>query len=282
MECDEFKLREGLTFHNGDPFTAEDVLFSFQRYHGGTATQLHEKVQTVEILDPYRIRFTLKEPWPDFMTFYGTLASGAGWIVPKQYLEKVGVEQFKQQPVGLGPYKIISHKPGVEIIAEANTTYWRKVPEVKRLVFTSVPDEATRLAMLKRGEADIAYALQGQIAEEAQRTPSLQLVPVMLGAIWWLDFPEQWDQQSPWHDPRVRLAASLAMDRQALNEAEMLGHSRLSGAVVPPEYEFALELPTPAYDPARAKQLLADAGYPQGFDAGELTPIAPYFRWRSR
>ena len=273
----EFQLRQGLTFHNGDPFTAEDVLFSFQRYHGGTAKDLHEKVQSVEILDPYRIRFTLKAPWPDFMTFYGTIASGAGWIVPKHYLEKVGVDAFKQQPVGLGPYKIVSHKPGVEIIAEANTSYWRKVPDVKRLVFTSVPDETTRLAMLKRGEADITYALQGQVAEEARQTPHVQLIPVMLGAIWWLDFPEQWDPKSPWHDLRVRQAAGLAIDRQALNEAEMLGHSRLSGAVVPPEYEFALELPPPEYNPARAKQLLQEAGYPQGFDAGELTPIAPYF-----
>jgi len=75
----------------------------------------------------------------------------------------------------------------------------------------------------------------------------------------------------------VRQAASLAIDRQALNEAEMLGHSRLSGAVVPPEYEFALELPPPEYNPERAKQFLKEAGYPQGFDAGELTPIAPYF-----
>jgi peptide/nickel transport system substrate-binding protein len=231
----EFKLRQGLTFHNGDPFTAEDVLFSFQRYHGGTAKDLHEKVKSVAMLDPYRIRFTLKEPWPDFMTFYGTTASGAGWIVPKKYLEKVGVDAFKQQPVGLGPYKIISHKPGVEIVAEANTAYWRKVPEVKRLVFTSVPDETTRLAMLKRGEADITYALQGPIAEEARQTLALQIRPVMLGAIWWLDFPEQWDAKSPWHDQQVRQAASLAIDRQALNEAEMLGHSRLSGAVVPPE-----------------------------------------------
>ena len=273
----EFKLRQGLTFHNGDPFTADDVAFSFQRYHGGTAKELHDKVKSVDILDPYRIRFTLTAPWPDFMTFYGTIASGAGWIVPKRYLEKVGIDAFRQQPVGLGPYKIVSHKPGVEIIAEAHTAYWRKVPEVKRLVFTSVPDETTRLAMLKRGEADITYALQGQVAEEARKTPTLRIQPVMLGAIWWLDFPEQWDPKSPWHDQRVRQAASLAIDRQALNEAEMLGQSRLSGAVVPPEYEFSLELPTPEYNPERAKQLLKEAGYPQGFDAGELTPIAPYF-----
>ena len=93
------------------------MLFSFQRYHGGTAKDLHEKVKSVDILDPYHMRFTLKVPWPDFMTFYGTIASGAGWIVPKQYLEKVGVDAFKQHPVGLGPYKIVSHKPGVEIIA---------------------------------------------------------------------------------------------------------------------------------------------------------------------
>jgi ABC-type transport system substrate-binding protein len=97
--------------------------------------------------------------------------------------EKVGVDAFKQHPVGLGPYKIVSHKPGVEIIAEANTSYWRKMPEVKRLVFTSVPEETTRLAMLKRGEADITYALQGQVAEEARQTTNVQIIPVMLGAI---------------------------------------------------------------------------------------------------
>src|SRR5215813_11784961 len=105
----EFKLREGLKFHNGDPFTAEDVKFSFYRAKGSKI--LHDKVREVTIVDPYRIRFTLHDPWPDFMTFYGTLVSGAAWVVPKKYVERVGEDGFRKQPIGLGPYKFVSHMP---------------------------------------------------------------------------------------------------------------------------------------------------------------------------
>ena len=98
----EFKLREGLKFHNGDPFTAEDVKFSFQRYK---LNILQEKVRDV-IVDPYRVRFHLHRPWPDFMTYYGTLASAAGWIVPKKYIEQVGDDGFKKHPIGLGPISL--------------------------------------------------------------------------------------------------------------------------------------------------------------------------------
>src|SRR5438477_183578 len=152
----EFKLREGLKFHNGDPFTAEDVKFSFLRYK---LNILQEKVREVEIVDPYRVRFHLHRPWPDFMAYYGTLASGAGWIVPKKYIEQVGDDGFKKHPIGLGPYKFVSHTPGIELVMEAVEHYWRKVPHVKRLVFKSVPEPATRLALLKTGGVDIAYDL---------------------------------------------------------------------------------------------------------------------------
>src|SRR6184192_4246124 len=162
----EFKLREGLRFHNGDPFTAEDVKWSFQRAKG--AKLLHEKVREVVIADPYRVRFHLHEPWPDFMTFYGTLATGAGWIMPKKYVEQVGNEGFKKHPVGLGPYKFVSHTPGIELVMEAFEGYWRKMPSVKRLVYKSVPDPVTRLAMLKRGEVDLAYLLDAPQAQEVR------------------------------------------------------------------------------------------------------------------
>src|SRR5262249_18712798 len=95
----DFKLREGLKFHNGDPFTAEDVKFSFQRYRGASAKLLHERVRAVEIIDPHRVRFVLNKPWPDFLAFYATPATGAAWIVPKQYIEKVGEEGFRRHPV---------------------------------------------------------------------------------------------------------------------------------------------------------------------------------------
>src|SRR5262245_1882508 len=99
----EFVLRRGVKFHNGEPVTAEDVKFSFERYRGSANKALKERVATVETPDPGRVRFRLKQPWPDFVMFYST-ATGAGWIVPKKYVEKVGDDGFKKAPIGAGPY----------------------------------------------------------------------------------------------------------------------------------------------------------------------------------
>ena len=271
----EFKLREGLKFHNGDPFTAEDVRFSFYRAKGYKI--LKDKVRDVEIAGPHRVRFHLHEPWPDFMTFYGTLVSGAGWIVPKKYVEQVGDEGFKKHPIGLGPYKFVSHTPGVELVLEAFEGYWRKTPSVKRLVMKSVPESTTRVAMLKRGEIDIAYLLEVPQAEEVKRDPNLKLAFTGGVANFYIDFFDMWDPKSPWHDQRVRLAASHAIDRKALNAAETLGASRLNGGFVPKNLEFGLQIEPHAYDPAKAKKLLAEAGYPNGFDGGDFHSAPPYY-----
>jgi peptide/nickel transport system substrate-binding protein len=114
------------------------------------------------------------------------------------------------------------------------------------------------------------------IAGDLKRTPGIKVVGPLIYGVYWLDFLDQWDPKSPWHDQRVRMAANLAIDRNALNEAEMLGLGRPRGSFVPPTFEYALQLNPPPYDPKRAKQLLAEAGYPNGFDAGDLTPLPPY------
>lgn len=272
----EFVLRKGVKFHSGDPVTAEDVKFSFERYKGAAAKLLKEKVKEVQIVDPGRVRFHLTEPWADFMTFYGTSASGAAWIVPKRYVEKVGDDGFKKAPVGAGPYKVISFTPGIELVLEAFEGYWRKVPSVKRLVLRTITEEATRAAALKKGEVDIAYLLTGPIAEEVRRTSGLKLVAPALPAVFWLDFLDQWDPKSPWHDRRVRLAANLAIDRRAINDAETLGFSRLTGSLIPRDFDYALPIEALAHDPRRARQLLAEAGYLKGFDAGDFYPFPPY------
>ena len=271
----EFVLRAGAKFHNGEPVTAEDVKFSFERYRGGAAKILKDNVKDVQALDARRLRFVFREPWPDFPAFFGTFVASAGWVVPKRYFEQVGEEGFRQAPVGAGPYKFVSFKPGVELVLEAFDGYWRKVPSIKRLVFRSLPDETTRAAALKSGEVDVAFLLSGPTADDVKKTPGLRLVAPLLG-IFWLDFPDQWDPKSPWADRRVRLAASLAIDRDALNQAETLGLSRPTGSLVPRDFEFALPFDPHPYDPKRAKQLLVEAGYPNGFDGGELTPFAPY------
>src|SRR5712692_133713 len=273
----EFVLRKGVKFHNGEPVTGEDVKFSFDRYKGAGAKLLKEKVREVTVVGPGRVSFHLKEPWPDFMTFYGTSATGAAWIVPKKYVEKVGDDGFKKAPIGAGPYRVVSFTPGVDLVMEAFEGYWRKVPSVKRLVFRSMPDETTRAAALKAGDVDIVYLLSGPTAADVKRTPGLRLAAARPPGVAFLDLPEQWDPKSPWHDRRVRLAASYALDRNALNEAETLGLSRPTGALIPRVLEFARAYDPPAYDPAQAKKLLAEAGYPNGFDAGDLTPFPPFF-----
>jgi peptide/nickel transport system substrate-binding protein len=264
----EFVVRKGARFHNGDPVTAEDVKFSFERYRGTASRTLKERVVAVEAPDPSRVRFRLKQPWPDFLTFYAS-ATGAGWIVPKKYVEKVGDEGFKKAPVGAGPYKFVSFTPGVELVVEAFDQYWRKTPAVKRLVFRVISDEATRLAALKRGEVDIVYSVRGELAEELQRTPGLTLKPAVIQGTFWVYFADQWDSKSPWHDRRLRLATSLAIDRPSINQALTLGHSRINGSIIPSTFDFFWPPPPPVFNAARAKQLLAEAGYPNGLDAGE-------------
>ena len=272
----EFVLRPGVKFHNGDPVTTEDVKFSFDRYKGAGATLMKARMASVDIVDTHRIRFRLKQPWADFMTFFGTPATGAAWIVPKKYIEKVGDDGFKKAPIGAGPYRFVSFQPGIELVLEAYEQYWRKTPAVKRLVFKSVPDESTRLAMLKRNEADIAYSIRGALAEEIRRTPGLTLKSTGGAFTEWITFLDQWDPKSPWADRRVRLAANYAIDRKSLNEAEYLGLSKVTATIIPSGFEFSWSPPTYAHDPQKAKQLLAEAGYPNGFDAGLISADTVY------
>ena len=194
-------------------------------------------------------------------------------MVPRKYLEQVGDDGFKRHPVGLGLYRFVRSDPGVELVLEANERYWRKVPSIKRLIFKGVPESPTRLAMLKTGEVDIAYLMYREEAHAIQKDPALRLVRSMPPVTWYADFPEQWDPKSPWHDKRARLAVNYAIDKQAINEVERMRLGRLTGSIIPRGLDFALPLAPLPYDPAQAKRLLAEAGYPSGFDAGDLTPL---------
>jgi peptide/nickel transport system substrate-binding protein len=142
-------------------------------------------------------------------------------------------------------------------------------------VLKSVPEASTRLAMLKNQEADVTYAIYGTLAEEVQRDKTLKLEPTLAGTEWGI-FVDMYDPKSPWHDKRVRLAANHAVNRQALNEAETLGYSKLMGGIIPDTFDFALSLEPYGYDPQKAKALLAAAGFPRGFDAGEYSCDAVY------
>jgi len=139
-----------------------------------------------------------------------------------------------------------------------------------------VPDETTRLAALKQGEIDIAYSIRGELAQELKTTPGLSLKSTVLQAPNWIYFPEQWDPKSPWHDVRVRQAANLALNRDQMNEALFLGGCNINNSIIPHSFEYYWQPPPAVYDPAKAKELLAAAGFPNGFDAGSFTVDSSY------
>jgi peptide/nickel transport system substrate-binding protein len=269
----EFKLRRGLKFHNGDALTTDDVKWSFERYQGAGARELRARVNHIEVVDASVLRFHLRQPWPDFMTFYGTTATASGIVLPRKYFEQVGADAFRQRPVGVGPYKFVSHRPGIDVTLEANPGYWRRVPNIKRLTMKSVPDSTTRLAMLKSGETDIAFILDGPEAEAVTKDPRLQLVDTRHASIFWIEFADQWDPKSPWSDKRLRQAVNYALDRKTTNEAACIGYCPPAGVIVPRVMDFALQVPPHPYDPQKAKQLLAEAGFPKGIDAGDFVAI---------
>ncbi len=260
-----FTLRKGIKFHNGEPVTPQDVKFSYENYRGAKADVFKKKTERVEIVDDRTIRFLFKEPFLDFAILFGTAnVAGAGWVVPEKYYRQVGADAFKQKPIGAGPYRLVRHEPGVKIEMEAFDGYYRPV-NVKQLVMISVPEAATRVAMLERGEADIIYFVPGELINKVGKLPGVMLAPVLSGS-WWLEFPGFQDQRNPFRDKRVREAVSLAIDRRAMNQAESGGLGKPTGNWINNDVQYAIEWPEFERNVERAKQLMREAGFPNGFD----------------
>jgi peptide/nickel transport system substrate-binding protein len=207
------------------------------------------------------------------MTFYGTTATAAGIVLPRKYFEQVGADGFRARPMGVGPYRFVSQRQGIDITLEAFPGYWRKAPNIKKLTMKSVPDSTTRLTMLKSGETDYALFLDGPEAEAVTKDARLQLVDTRHASIFWIEFADQWDPKSPWSDKRLRQAVNYALDRKATSEAACLGYCPPAGVIVPRVMDFALQVPPHPYDPQQARRLLAEAGFPKGIDAGEFAAI---------
>src|SRR5881397_1643254 len=223
-----FTLRKGIKFHNGEPVTPQDVKFSYENYRGAKADVFKKKTERVEIVDNRTIRFLFKEPFLDFAILFGTAnVAGAGWVVPEKYYKQVGADAFKQKPIGAGPYKLVRQEPGVRIELEAFDGYYRPV-NAKQLVMVAVPEAATRVAMLERGEADIVYNVPGELITKVGKLPGVTLAPVLSGSFF-IEFAGFQDPKNPFHDKRVREAVSLAVDRRAMNQAETGGLGKPTG-----------------------------------------------------
>ena len=267
----EFKLRKGVKFHNGDTMTAEDVVFSYWRYKAAQAKILHSKTEKVEAVNPLLVHFRFKEPFPDFLEYLLPGATTIGWVVPKKYVEKVGEAGFRKNPVGAGPYKFVEFVPGVRLVGEAFDDFWRKVPNIKRLEFNYISEVATRLVMAKRGETDIASQIVGVFYDDLKKTPNLRMLNPWSPTRWLIYFTTQWDPNSPWSNPKVRKAASLAIDRKTLADTHIPGSGPIGSLCLEGD-PFAVVFPPDPYDPDQAKKLLAEAGYPKGFYSGKFYP----------
>src|SRR5438046_4359415 len=235
-----FTLRKGIKFHNGEPVTPQDVKFSYENHRGAKADVFKKKTERVEIVDDRTIRFHFKEPFLDFAILFGTANVAApGWVVPEKYYKQVGADGFKQKPIGAGPYKLVHHEPGVKLELEAFEGYYRPV-HVKHLTMIAVPEAATRVAMLERGEADIVYFVPGELIAKVGKLPGVTVAPVLSGSFF-LEFPGFQDPKNPFHDKRVREAVSLAIERRAINQAETGGMGKPTGNWINPDMQYAIE-----------------------------------------
>jgi ABC-type transport system substrate-binding protein len=271
-----FQMRPGTSFHNGEPVTTEDVKFTFENYSGAQADVFQASTAGVDVIDPSTIRFNFNAPFLDFLLLYGTFSSGAGFVVPADYYQEVGNEGFIQAPVGAGPFKLLEELPGDSLRFEAFEDYHRPV-HVKEFTMRSVQEPTTRLALIEAGDVDVMYNVAGELIERVVDNPDLLLVPTLTTAVFWLEFPHMHNPDNPFNDPRVREAVGLALDRQAISDAETGGHARPANYWIPPNILLAPPHEAPEEDLDRAKQLMAEAGYPDGFDVEWLSPIPNYF-----
>ncbi|HVH74976.1 MAG TPA: ABC transporter substrate-binding protein [Stellaceae bacterium] len=271
-----FHLRPGIKFHDGSPVTPQDVKWSYEHYRGAWGQVIKDKTQGVEIIGADTVKFHFKTPFLDFPILMGTSnVCGAGWVVPAKYYEKVGQSGFMQKPIGAGPYKLVSQQPGIRLDFEAFDGYYRPV-HVKNFSMLAVPEAATRVAMLERGEADIMYFVPGELIARVKDNPKLMLAPVV-SANWWLEFPGFENPKSPFHDKRVREAISLAIDRDAMNQAECDGMGVVDGNWINDDVEYGMGWPKWPHDVAKAKRLMAEAGHPNGFQVDWVTPVPNYY-----
>ncbi len=272
----EFRLRKGVRFHNGDTMTADDVVYSYKRYKAAQAKLIHDRTEKVEAVNPHLIRIFFKEPFPDLLDYLLPGATQIGWVVPKKYLEQVGEAGFKKHPVGAGPYKFVEFKPGARLVAEAFEDYWRKVPNIKRMEFYTAPEISTRYAMLKRGEVDEITMISDVFYKKVKEDRDLRMLEPKTSNNFLVHMASQFDAKSPWSDPRVRQAASLAIDRKVVADIHAPGASPMGTLGLPGEPGLLDRAPDP-YDPERAKKLLSEAGYPKGFHGGTFYPYDTLF-----
>ncbi|MCW5752606.1 MAG: ABC transporter substrate-binding protein, partial [Alphaproteobacteria bacterium] len=261
----DIKLRRGVKFHNGDPFSAEDVKFTYDRILAPDNTHSYrqafvELIERVDVVAADQVRLVLKGPWPAFFTSARYAMQG---ILPKAYYEKVGPRGFQQKPVGTGPFKLVESQAGEWNRFEANADYWAGSPKVKTVNVRLVKEPFTRFAMLERGEADIIVGLTGPLLERIRQNPKMRIASSKHSGTSAMHFGRKEFPEAK--DRRVRLAVAHAMNLDEIGRTILGGVCERASSIFTPATFGHLEgLSLIPHDPAKAKALLAEAGIKPG------------------
>lgn len=255
-----FRLREGVTFHSGDPLTAADVVFSHERMNERAAQYARRamNIASVEALDDLTVKVTFSTPDAGFLPARGFS------VVSKAYFDRVGEEQFVRHPVGTGPYEFANYTPGTSLELKRFDGYWGDAPEAENVTFRFVREGATRVSQLLAGEVgmilDMPYPDVPRVREAGFGIDLLAAHPTVA-----IQFHNQ-NPDTPWHDVRVRQAMAHAVDRLSIARDLLQGVPDVTEAVAEGELGYDPDIALREYDPAKSRALLAEAGYPNGVD----------------
>jgi len=275
----EFKIRKGVFFHNGDSLTAADVAFSYSRTRkANNPLRAFSTIRDVIAKDSYTVHIVTEKPdpiLPKRMAF-------AAYIVPEKYIREKGDAYFAQHPIGTGRYKFVNRTVGESIELEANDRYWGAKPAtVRTLVFKTIADPEKRVEALKKGEAQVVAGVPPHAIADLQKYRELSVISGPSGRVVYVGFNIIKPGNSPVSDKRIRQAISHAIDREALVRDTLLGSGEiLATPLVPSVFGFDPSIPSHPYDPVKARELMAEAGYPKGFEIVLASPVGRYIRDR--
>lgn len=268
-----FKVRQGVKFHNGDPVTSADLMFSVEHMQDPTSWNpwspyLRYNLDSMSCPDAETFVYKTVEPEPPLLMCFA-----ATRVLPSKYIAENGIEHFRKHPIGSGPWKFVSFTSGESCVMDANTEHWRVVPHFKRFIQYVVPEEATQVAMLKRGEVDIITGITlDKVVELRDEGWRVEQADIPTGAV--LIFPGTWfPEAGPMHDIRVRQALAYSINYQELCDTFFHGFAEPGGRffMYEPTWGWGADWEPEQYDPALARSLLEQAGYPDAFD----DPVIP-------
>jgi peptide/nickel transport system substrate-binding protein len=272
-----FKLRKGISFHDGTPLNAEAVKFSIERQIDPAhpfnklgkypfANYFFGNVKAVEVVDPLTVEFVLKEPRASFLA---VLTAGAASVVSPTAVKKFGAD-YALTPVGTGPFKYVSWDRGQRVVLEKNPSYWKFPVKVDRVIYRPIVEDQARLTELMTGTLDLMVGTPPDFVAQLEKNPNVTLLRQVGAHVWYLGIN---NQKKPFADKRVRQAMNYAVNKEAIVRDVLKGTGSMSaGPVLPGTWGADAGLKPYPYDPARAKKLLAEAGFPSGFSTTLWVP----------